>query len=72
MNDREIIAELAVARKSRCEAIPSDQKINVMVEIYGRAFIIDAIVIVPPVQAKQLYEQEGHLIVLQLNEESGR
>lgn len=70
MNDREIVAELALARKSRGGSIPHDQKINVMVEVHGRAFVIDAIMIIPPVQAKQLYNQEGHLIVLQLNAES--
>lgn len=64
MNDRELIAELIEKRPG------GDMKIAILVESKGRAYTIDSVGIMPPVQVKQIYGEEGHRFILYLNEES--
>ncbi|HPT70833.1 MAG TPA: hypothetical protein PLE74_00965 [Candidatus Cloacimonadota bacterium] len=70
MNDRELVEEIRRIRESKRNL--DDIKIPILVEFKGRAYTIDGIMIVPPVQVKQIYNEEGHRIVLSLNEESGK
>ncbi len=62
MNDQELAEEIRRARLRT--PLLADQKIPIIVEVDGRAYRIDCMSIMPPAQAKQLFDVVGHHIIL--------